>query len=87
MVLPLGTHASWTFNSKEPRAQERCEVIGESPGESYKDDQRDSAPLLQRKAEGAGLVQPGEDRAPEDLISASHYLKGVYKQEGKQLLT
>ena len=30
--------------------------------EIHKDDQRAATPLLQRQAEGAGLVQPGEEK-------------------------
>ena len=41
--------------------------------------------LPRRQAEGAGLVQPGEEKAVGDLIAAFQYLKGAYKQEGSQL--
>ena len=43
--------------------------------------------LLQRQAEGAGLVQSGEEKAPGHFIVAFQYLKGAYKQEGDQLFT
>lgn len=33
------------------------------PEEGQEGNQRDGAPLLQRKAEGAWLVQPGEEKA------------------------
>ena len=39
-------------------AQER--TVGVGPDEGHKDDQRAGVPLLQRKVEGAGLVQPEE---------------------------
>ena len=34
------------------------------PKKGHEDDQSAEASLLQRKAEGAGLVQPGEGKAP-----------------------
>jgi len=33
------------------------------PEEGHEDDQRAGAPLLQRQAEGAGLVKSGEEKA------------------------
>ena len=41
--------------------QERQRAVGEEEG--YKDDQRAGAPPLQRQAEGAGLVEPAEEKA------------------------
>ena len=61
----------------------RKTAVGEGPQEGHKDDQRAGAPSLQRQAGGAGLVQPGEEKA--DLIAAFQYLKEAYKQEGSQL--
>jgi len=43
--------------------QERQRAFGEGPEEGHKDDERAGAPPLQREAEGAGLVQPGEKKA------------------------
>ena len=37
---------------------------------SHKDDQGAAAPPLQRQAEGAGLVQPGEEKLQGDLSAA-----------------
>jgi len=54
----------------------------QGPEEGCKDDKRAGAPPLQRQAEGAGLVQPGEGRLQGDLIAAFRDLKGAYKQEG-----
>jgi len=47
----------------EPLVRERQRAIGGDPEEGHKDDQRAGAPPLQRQAEGAGLVQPGEKKA------------------------
>ena len=69
------------FRSGTP-VQERYGV-GAGTGEGHKDDQRTGAPFLRRQAEGAGLVQPGDEKA--FLIAAFRYLKGAYKQEGDQL--
>ena len=38
-------------------------ATGESPAEGYEDDEGTGASLLRGEAEGAGLVQPGEDKA------------------------
>jgi len=35
----------------------------QSPAEGYKDDEGTGASLLRGEAEGAGLVQPGEEKA------------------------
>ena len=47
----------------KPPEQERQRAVGEDPEEGHKDGQGDGAPPLQRQAEGAGLVQPGEKKA------------------------
>ena len=43
--------------------QKRWGATGESPEEGYKDDEGTGASLLWGEAEGAGLVQPGEEKA------------------------
>ena len=43
--------------------QERSGATGESPAEGYEDEEGTGASLLQGEAEGAGLVQPGEEKA------------------------
>ena len=55
----------------KPPVQERQRAVGEGPEEGHKYDQRAGEPLLQRQAEGAGLVQPGEKKG--DLIAAFQY--------------
>jgi len=40
------------------------------------------APLLCRKAEGAGLLSLGKRRVWGELTAAFQYLQGAYKQEG-----
>ena len=47
----------------EPPAQERQRAGGEGSEEGQKDDQRAGASPLQRQAEGAGHIQPGEEKA------------------------
>jgi len=39
------------------------ELLERVQRERHKDDQRAAAPPLRRQAEGAGLVQPGEEKA------------------------
>jgi len=43
--------------------QERWRAIGESPAEGYKDGEGTGTSLLRGEAEGAGLVQPEEEKA------------------------
>ena len=47
-----------------PPAQEVRRAVGVGPEEGHIDDQRAGAPPLRRQAEGAGLVQPGEEKGP-----------------------
>jgi len=47
----------------EPPVQEGQRAVGEDPEKGHKDDQGAGAPPLQRQAEGARLIQPGEEKA------------------------
>ena len=47
----------------EPSAQEGHGPVGAGQKEGDKNDQRNGAPLLRRKAERVGAVQPGEEKA------------------------
>jgi len=51
------------YGAPIPEVQERQRAVGEDPEEGHEDDQGDGAPPLQGQAEGAGLVQPGEEKA------------------------
>ena len=43
--------------------QEGCRAVGTGSEEGHENDQRAGVPLLQRQAEGAGIIQPGKDKA------------------------
>jgi len=47
----------------EPPVQERQRAVGEGPEKGHKDDQGVGEPPLRGQAEGAGLIQPGEEKA------------------------
>ena len=54
--------------------QERHGPVRVHPEEGHKNDLRDGTPLLQRQAERAGTVQPGEEKGPgrpESSLSVS----------------
>ena len=53
--------------------------------ERHKDGWRTGAPLLWGQAEGADVVHPGEDKAPEEFIAAFLYLKGTYNKGEDEL--
>ena len=45
------------------RGERRAEVRNERPAQGYEDEEETGASVLQGEAEGAGLVQPGEEKA------------------------
>jgi len=47
-----------------PPAQSRCGTVGVGPEEGHENAERAGAPLLWRQAEGAELIQCGEEKAP-----------------------
>ena len=47
------------------------------PEEIHKDDQRAGVPLLQRQAEGAGLVQFGAEKAPGKPLCSLPVLREI----------
>ena len=51
-------------------------AVGAGPEEAHRDNQRVGVPLLQRKVERAGLVQPVEEKAPGRLHSRLSVYKG-----------
>ena len=56
--------------------QERWRATGESPAEGYEDDEGTGASLLWGKAEGAGLVQPEEEKAARGPIKCLQISEG-----------
>ena len=67
----------WSPQYKKDRA------VAEGPEEGHRKDQGAGAPPIQGQAEGAGLVQPEEEKAAGDLIAAFQDLKGAYEQNRK----
>lgn len=65
----LNTRKMWT-----------CEV---GPEEAKKIDQRAGAPLLQRQAERARVVQPGEEQNSDTLQQPSSTLMGLIKRRDR----
>jgi len=51
------------FKKDEGKMSSSKMKTGESPAEGYEDDEGAGASLLRGKAEGAGIVQPGEEKA------------------------
>lgn len=59
------------------QAQEKCGTFGLGPEEGHKNDQKIGAPLLRRKADGAGIFSVEKTRFQEHLTAAFHYLQGA----------
>lgn len=49
-----------------------------------KNDRRDGTPLLQRKAERFGLLQPAEEKAPRRPYFSLSVLKGLWGPQHKR---
>jgi len=60
-----------------PTTQERCGVFGEGAKEGQEDAQRAGATLLQRQAEGAGLLQSGEEKERRDCKENSSWPSSI----------
>ncbi|KAJ7396423.1 hypothetical protein BTVI_145404 [Pitangus sulphuratus] len=88
-VVPLLCHREAPSEVLHPglgsSAEERHQPIRVDPEEGHKDDQKDGAPLLQRKAERGGVVQHGEKKTSGRPHCGLPYLKGAYKKEGEEL--
>ena len=65
------TRRTWSYRSRSRRG--------------HKDDQRAGPPLLQRQAERAGALQPGEQKAPRTPYSSLPVPKGAYRKAGEGL--
>ena len=64
-------------------AQERHGSAGALPEEGHKNGQKDGTPVLREQAETAGVVRPGEEKAPErPYCSLSELCKGAYTKDG-----
>ena len=64
LLLPDGSgERTFPHQSGSTQAKERWGATGESPEEGYEDEEGTGASLLRGEAEGAGLVQPEEEKA------------------------
>ena len=57
------------------------------PDEGYRSDQKDGTPPFQGKAEGVGVVQPGEEKASGRPYSSLPVLKGATGKMGRDSLS
>ena len=78
---------SWTSTGVlhpdvESSVQEWCGPVGAHPEDSYKNDSRDRTPPLWGQCERAAVVQPADEKAKGDFITAFQYLKGGYNKGG-----
>ena len=83
------SHLEYCVQVWGPPIQEGQGAVGEGPEEGHKYDQRAGAPPLQRQAEGAGIVQPGEKYLKEYLKYLKEYLpvpKGGLQTGGESTL-
>lgn len=55
---------------------ERCGHVGDTPAKGHEDAEGTGVSCLWQKAKEAGIVQPGEQKAQEDLVNIYEYLKG-----------
>jgi len=70
-----------------PQAQEGHGPVGAGPEEGHKDDLRAAAPLLWGKAERAGAVQPGEEKAAGRPHSSLSVPEGAYRKDGQNVFS
>ena len=66
--------------------EQGCRALGAGPEEGHKDAQIAGAPLLERKAEGAGLVLLGEEKALGRCQCSLPVLEGSLWQESVNIL-